>query len=358
MKIIASAIFLALLGCFATAAADIADDILARAIDQYRAGDVEPAIGGINAALRGRLSGDQLAKAYYYRGLAHRKSGQPGQAITDLTRALEYTGLTGAERSDAQENLEVAYQEAGIAPNEKVVVAKSGNEAPRTASKAPAAFKPTIAPAPTPVTGSVDTASPVPPPAAPSSPVAKTTAAPWPTSTESTPAPAPARAPVAAPAPPSARSASWDSQQVALAPLPPVPKTAKAQTQARAQTPTATKVKPPAEPVAVLPLPPRTPALSPFVTQVSAAPPPPALPPPEVRLLVGEAHSRNEAFALAVRLTSQRGAELGPRRPQIAEMRFADTSVYRLRLGPFLDQGQALALCQSLRNSGYECMSE
>jgi cell division septation protein DedD len=93
------------------------------------------------------------------------------------------------------------------------------------------------------------------------------------------------------------------------------------------------------------------------VTQVSATPaPPPA--PAAISLLVGEAHSRNEAFALVVRLTSQRGAELGPRRPQIAETQFADTSIYRLRLGPFTDQSQAMALCRSLRDSGYECVSE
>lgn len=223
MKIIASAFFVALLGWYATAAADIADDILARAIDRYRAGDVEPAIGGINAALRGRLSGDQLAKAYYYRGLAHRKAGQPGQAITDLTRALDYPGLTDAERSDARENLGVAYQEAGIAPDEKVVVARTGNDVPRTASTAAPSLKPGIVPPPTTVTGSVETPAKL--SEAPGPAPAKTTAAVWQTATESTPAQ------------PGARSASWDSQQVALAPLPPVPKPAKSQKQAAAAVP-------------------------------------------------------------------------------------------------------------------------
>lgn len=338
MKIIASAFFVALLGWYATATADIADDILARAIDRYRAGDVEPAIGGINAALRGRLSGDQLAKAYYYRGLAHRKAGQPGQAITDLTRALDYPGLTDAERSDARENLGVAYQEAGIAPDEKVVVARTGNDVPRTASTAAPSPKPGIVPPPTTVTGSVETPAKL--SEAPGPAPAKTTAAVWQTSTDSTHAQ------------PGARSASWNSQQVALAPLPPVPKPAKSQKQAAAAVP------PTERPVTALPSPARTASLAPFVTQVSAAPPAVALPPAEVRLLVGQASSRNEAFALAVRLTSQRGGELGPRRPQIAEMRFADTSVYRLRLGPFSDQAQALALCRSLRDSGYECITE
>jgi hypothetical protein len=89
---------------------------------------------------------------------------------------------------------------------------------------------------------------------------------------------------------------------------------------------------------------------------VTAAP----APPPEIRLLVGAAHSRSEAFALIVRLTSQRGAALGPRRPQIADTTPPGTSppLYRLRLGPFADAGHAQSLCRSLNDSGYPCAIE
>jgi hypothetical protein len=82
-------------------------------------------------------------------------------------------------------------------------------------------------------------------------------------------------------------------------------------------------------------------------------------PPPEIRLLVGAAHSRSEAFALIVRLTSQRGATLGPRRPQIADTTPPGSApLYRLRLGPFADAGHAQSLCRSLNDSGYPCAIE
>lgn len=328
LRTLASIILLAAVGGLSSAAADVADDILAKAIERYQAGEVQPAIGGINAALRGRLSGAQLAKAYYYRGLAHRKLGEPGQAITDLTQALEYGGLSDAERSDAKENLQVAYQEAGISENERVIVAHA--QQPRAPSKA----------VPTPaatdqVTGSVEMKKPAP------AVVTTTPPGPWQTLTASVPEPAAATTPAPQPT-------SSSKQQIALAPLPPAPVTKKTSTPA--PTPTQTKQATPAPQ-----RPATTPQPSAFVTQVSV-PPPEA--PSEIHLLVGEAHSRNEAFELAIRLTSQRGAELGPRRPQITEMKFADTSVYRLRLGPFADAAHATALCRSLRDSGYDCVSE
>jgi hypothetical protein len=131
---------------------------------------------------------------------------------------------------------------------------------------------------------------------------------------------------------------------------------------------------------AAAPTPPAA-APQPFVTQVAAVMPaaPPALPiapltqtalppaapiatppapPAEFRLLVGETRSRSEAFALAIRLTSQRGARLGLRKPQIAAGTMADVVVYRVRLGPFADASQAMALCSSLRASGYPCITE
>ena len=112
--------------------------------------------------------------------------------------------------------------------------------------------------------------------------------------------------------------------------------------------------------VAVMPPPPPAPVAAPS-RQLPAAPvitPAPAAP-PEIRLLVGAAHSRSEAFALIVRLTSQRGAALGPRRPQIADTTPPGSApLYRLRLGPFADAGHAQSLCRSLNDSGYPCAVE
>ncbi len=427
-------------GSLVASAADVSEEILAKAISAYKAGEMEPAIGGINAAMRGRLPASLLASAHYYRGLAYRRRSEPGRAITDLTRALEYGGLSEAERSEAKENLQVAYQEAGIAPNEKVVVARASQFAEPPATSVPRTAEwptQTIQPASVTVaTGSVDVKKD-----RPSAAAANAAAEPWAVATAVAPSPPPVTPPKApppvvaapasvqaapAPAPKATASsapkalaaaeqpASWRSQQVALAPLPSIPpavkpaakKSAAAEAPApkpEARKPTAAEApapkpeakkteaaeKPAAKPevkkataagaagpkpeakktaAAEAPAPkqaaaaPQRPvqlaALAPFATEVSAAPTLPAPPAGEIRLLVGETHSRSEAFALAVRLTSQRGGTLGPRRPQIAETKFADSAVYRLRLGPFADEGQAMSLCRSLRDSGYACVTE
>lgn len=332
MRTLAGAVLLAAVGLVSPAAADVADEILAKAIESYKAGDLQPALGGINAAMRNRLSGSSIPRAYYYQGLVNRRLGQPGRAITDLTRALEYDGLTEAERTDAQRALEGAYQEAGISPNEKVIVAKPSEDEQRppvskAAVKSAAAPEPPSVPpfsAPV-VTGSLQSQ-------------VVTTAAPTPAwQTMSAPAAAPPKPSPPAPPKPDARSSAPSSQQIALAPLPPIP-----------MPPKTSAPAPQKKQVA---------SLAPFVTEVSAAPQLTAAP-AEVRLLVGEAGSRSDAIALAVRLTSQRGAELGPRRPQIARSQLADTQVYQVLLGPFTDPMHATSLCRSLRDSGYACVAE
>jgi hypothetical protein len=300
------------IGTLTAAAEDVSEQILAKAISDYKGDNSASVIGGINAALRGRLPATQVARAHYYRGLAYRKANQPGQAITDLTQALEYSGLSDTERSDAAENLQVAYQEAGIAGGEKVVVSDGAGTRARQSAPQLVAIGDTGA------TASAKAAS------GSGATTAAETATKWAPSTVS-------------------RSTAWSKQQVALAPLPPVV----LPTRAPKHIPTNTPAGP----------------ASAFVTEVVAAQPVDSGPPIDasragVRLLVGETGSRNEAFALAIRLTSQHGAELGPRRPQIAEERLSDTSVYRLRLGPFADVGQAMQLCRSLRDGGNECVME
>lgn len=309
---------LIVVGTMAAAAEDVSEQILAKAIDDFRAGRNGPVIGGINAAMRGRLPAAQVARAHYYRGLAYRKANQPGQAITDLTRALEYDGLSESERSDAAENLQVAYQEAGIGGGEKVFLG-STRAAPSPSSSAP---QPAVIGDTGATTAKKQTAG-TKPADADSKPSAAETAAKW--------------APVSA-----SGSAAWTTQQVALAPLPPIVLPTRAPRDRGG--------------VEAAP-PPATRPVSTFVTEVIAAP---AVDQSAggVRLLVGETGSRNEAFALAVRLTSQHGAELGPRLPQIAEDRLTGAPVYRLRLGPFADSRQAMELCRSLRDGGNACVTE
>lgn len=338
-----AAVLLAALALLSPAAADVADEILAKAIESYKAGDLQPALGGINAAMRNRLSGASVPRAYYYQGLVNRRLGQPGRAITDLTRALEYDGLTDAERADARSALQSAYQEAGLSAGEKVIVAKPGDEEQRppvmkaVAKSAGAPEPPSVPPFGAPVvTGSlqsevVTTAVPT--------PAWQTKASPAAAPAQSKPLPpavATATAPAHAAAKSDVRPPAKSDKKVALSPLPPIP-------------------MPPKKVAADVPRKPAA-SLAPFVTEVSATPQLTA--PAEVRLLVGEVRSRSEAVALAVRLTSQRGAELGPRRPQIAEAKLADTSIYRVRLGPFTDPSRATSLCRSLRDSGYDCIAE
>jgi cell division septation protein DedD len=92
-------------------------------IRAYVTGDFKLALTLLGVALQGTLSSDQAARALFYRGLAYRKQGMPGRALSDLTRALQQPdGLSAAERSDAEENRIAASQEAGLPSVESVVV--------------------------------------------------------------------------------------------------------------------------------------------------------------------------------------------------------------------------------------------
>ncbi len=367
-----TALLLAVAGSLPAAAADVAEEILDKGITAYRAGKLEPAVGAFSAALRGRLSAEQTARAHYYRGLAHRKQGRPGYAVSDLTHALDSNLLSETERADAVENRITAYQEAGIAATDVVVTTAGDARPPERAPEWPTA---------TPIRTVVT------PAAAISSPVTTGTVA-----------------VLQAPAQWQNAPAWGGSTQVAVAVaapsiqiMPPQPTTSVAPKIARTETPTTWSTGE----VTIAPLPvvaapieksppkvaaartarPADPPLSPFVTQVAAvvpeappAPPPAtvrlaALPPaplppaaplaaPENRLMVGETQSRSEAFALAIRLTSQYGPSLGTRKPTIAAGTMADVAVYRVMLGPFADARQAEELCTSLRSSGYGCITQ
>ncbi len=349
----------------ATSAADVSEEILAKGIEAYQAGKLEPAIGGINAALRGRLPAAQMARAYYYRGLAYRKQGNPGRAISDFGIALDYPGLTDAERSDVQESREAAYREAGISEGERVVVATARETsvaplAPETAglsfqtstivtTGAVSAPQPPAKPAPTPTPttsgwgGSAKTAAVAPSPSNPPKDLPRPASRPWTDSETIDVTPLPAVAPTKASSRPVPQSAVAATQLAVAAPPPPLAK--------------------PREAPAAQPLPPfvtQVAAITPALPVATAAPPvvPQAVPPP-VHIVVGEVRSPSEAFALSIRLISQRGAALGPRKPEIMHATMANGEIlYRLRLGPYAAASDALAMCQSLRDSGYACITQ
>lgn len=116
-------------------------------IRAYVTGELKLAIASLSTALQGRLPSDQTARALYYRGLAYRKQGMPGQATSDLTSALQHKdGLSDAERSDAEDNRTAASREAGLPETESVVVTLSSREAAQSTSAASAVRNPAPAP--------------------------------------------------------------------------------------------------------------------------------------------------------------------------------------------------------------------
>lgn len=92
-------------------------------INSYQEGAIEAAVETLSDALfQGELSQQQFAEAFYYRGLAYRELGKPGQAITDLTKAMSFkNGLSKAHLKEALRNRTGAYREAGLTAGETVV---------------------------------------------------------------------------------------------------------------------------------------------------------------------------------------------------------------------------------------------
>jgi cell division septation protein DedD len=265
-------------------------------IRAYVTGDFKLAVPLLGVALQGSLSSDQAARALFYRGLAYRKQGMPGRALSDLTRALQQAdGLSAAERSDAEENRIAASQEAGLPSVDSVVVPRVATESVQE----PVAALPVSAPAATPaaskstVTGSV----------APAPVESKLTVT-------GSVAPAVETQPI---------GSNWsDTAQVTMAELPP---------------PT---------PVATVP--------------VAEAP---VGPPKDFHLQIATVSSRSEAFALSVRLTSQYGSEFGRRRLVVSEMQGENQArAYRVRLGPYANAEEPQRVCDSLHAGGYECLVE
>jgi hypothetical protein len=92
-------------------------------IGAYQDGALEVAVETLSdALLQGDLSATKTAEALYYRGLAYRELGKPGQAIADLTRAMATkNGLSKADIKVAARNRAGATREAGIANAETPV---------------------------------------------------------------------------------------------------------------------------------------------------------------------------------------------------------------------------------------------
>ena len=138
-------------------------------IDAYREGALEVSVEALSDAIAGNLSNKQLAEALYFRGLAYRELGMPGQAVLDLTSAISLkNGLSKSRLKDAAKNCAEASREAGITSAEEVIATQASVKGPRTEVPIPADRVPVPKDAPGPpaplATGSISTGQ-APPPA-------------------------------------------------------------------------------------------------------------------------------------------------------------------------------------------------
>jgi len=360
-------------------------------IKAYEAGKHADAIKHLGAAIRaGGLQKPQIAKALYYRGLAFRKKGKPGQAISDLTSAYWLNeGLTTAQRSDALSNRNAAYREAGIsnapAASEAVVVAPEPavKSAPSSGASTSGWETATLGKTASPAANASSTSQA---PAVAAAPASKSSTSASDSSdsgssgsvggffssitslftgggsSSSQSAPSQSKnldttASIAT----KPETSSWtQTTQVAAAPPP-----AKPTKPAQAATPFATQVA-----VAPPPAKPKKPAqiTTPFTTQVAAATPPAVAAQPskpkvtsaplgKYRLQVAAVRSRSEADAVAASLMQKYGSKLGQRRPVVDEAVIGSMGTfYRVRVGPYANAKEPQQLCGTLRTSGFDCL--
>jgi hypothetical protein len=337
----------------------LAQRALEAGIKLYESGKTDEAVKTLDVALHGGLSSQQVARAFYYRGLANRKLGKPGLAISDLTSAVWLKdGLAGPEREAALKNRIAAYQDAGISNVPDLPTPTFAADPPSTSGWQTAMNGSPVAPAP----------------AAPSAP------APAASTSSSSPAHAPGSAPAATsttngpPAPstssggiggffssifgggssstPNANDGTVSTSSIT--PPPPQPAAAPAQqTTGWGQT---TQVATPA---------PGPDIGAAFVTQVSTSEKASRAektvasrePSGKFRLQVAAVRSRSEADALAAKLMASHGGELGSRQPEISEAVLGSMGTfYRVRVGPYADAKEPQQLCGGLRSSGFDCL--
>ena len=299
-------------------------------IKAYGAGKSEEALRAFEAAIRGGLPSAQMPRALYYRGLAFRKLGKPGFAVSDLTSALWLKGgLSEAERADAIKVRALAYNEAGIS-DVPPVPQSSYAEAPALPGQSNAA------PTETAMAGGAPPVSNAP----------------------------------AAPTPPSSSGGIGGFFSSLFG---------GGSSSSEAEAPTTTASIAPADsggwggttevsPADATP-PQRAPEIaSPFVTQVAAvdqpktsandaAPVARSAPSGKYKLQVAAVRTRSEAEALAGLVVGRHGEQLGGRKPEVDETVIGSMGTfYRVRLGPYSSAAEPEQLCVALRSDGFDCL--
>jgi tetratricopeptide (TPR) repeat protein len=294
-------------------------------------GKIDSAVHTFSSVIgAGKLPPTIMARALYNRGLAYRKQGKPAQAISDLTSALWLKGgLNDAERADALASRVAAYREAGLSDqsNSESATAAADNKVSATRSKtADQAGKPLT-------TQSIGAQA-----AAPAAALVQDAPQAQPSSSGigglfgslfsggASPAPA-ASAPAAAPAP--AVSASTVA------------------TSATASAAVVQKVPAPS-------------AKSVTVASATAAIPAAAAPKAaeaKFRAQVAVVKSRAEADAAAKKIKEKYASTLGTSELVIDQTTLGNMGTFfRVRIGPYLSQLEAQAVCANLKGSGLDCV--
>lgn len=370
-------------------AAEEAQKAYAAGSRAYESGKSEQAIQLLTTALRGGgLPTVQMARALYLRGLAYRKSGKPGLAISDLTSALWLkNGLSETDRADATAKRSEAYREAGLDEQGRSpdhVVAGNATEAAKPAPKAASQSSggglfPWL-------TGGGSPSAepkPAPAPAAAPAPASTPNKSAWETATLSSavsstttsrtasdiPQPmlssGPAPTPAAAPSPPPAAAPSSGSSNTLFGAIgsmfssgssssaaAPSPETTASTGHVSAVSSWSDSTE-----VTVG----RAGKSAASHTQVAAAakPAPPAAPQftGKFRLQVAAVRSKEEARELANKLEQNHGPSLEGRTPSVDEAVLGTMGTfYRVRVGPYADAGEPRKLCSALKADGFDCL--
>ncbi|MBL8566802.1 MAG: SPOR domain-containing protein [Hyphomicrobiaceae bacterium] len=330
-----------------------------RGIDAYGKGNLALAVGALSTSIaNGGLSGANLARALYFRGLAYRKQGKPAQAISDLTNAIWLKeGLTDAEQADATASRKAAYREAGI-PEPGGVAVTSAEPATTTATTTEA--RPVNVQAPLPI-APAEPAAPAPQRTASATPPAAASAGYW----QSANSPA---APAAQPAAPTASSTSGSSGGIggffnnlfgglggsSAAPASPPGDVTTASTgsssAAVSSWSNATEVAPRQAGTT------RTASIAP-ASPPQAASPASADAAGKYKLQVAILRSRAEADKLMEALLIRHASKLGQRATRVEEAVLGNMGTfYRVNVGPFADKTEPERLCGALRGDGYDCL--
>ena len=111
-------------------------------------GNFKTAIRQLTRAMRADdLSQEQLAKAFYQRGIAYRKTGSHASSIADITRALWFKELPAADRKRALQSRGQSFKELGFSRKASADLARAGGSRGNTSGFATTVSRSAEAPA-------------------------------------------------------------------------------------------------------------------------------------------------------------------------------------------------------------------